>query len=143
MRPTWDTAWRTTTGRKIDDVVAVVRRGRTRAAERARYRVPGSREGKSCPCVAGYTCDRATDRCVAGGPNANAVDASSVDATTGASPPSPRDAAPRDAAEPQCGVHADQRLWCSNRPDHVYAGPDRSTTVVNDLKTTYSWFAAG
>src|SRR4051794_16678745 len=68
---------------------------------------------KACPCASGWTCDTPANRCVR--------ELASDPGTT-------------------CAVRTDHRLWCTNKATKMYAGADGATAVVDELKTTYSWF---
>jgi len=39
-----------------------------------------------------------------------------------------------------CSVHADHKLWCTNKADALHADTNFGSAVVNHMKTTYSWF---
>jgi beta-lactamase class A len=49
--------------------------------------------------------------------------------------------APAKGENPSCSVHGDGRLYCSNGPAPMYAGPHFGDAVVDHLRTTESWFA--
>ncbi len=59
----------------------------------------------------------------------------------------PQDTAPPPPPPPPpplpsyCNVHADQKLYCTNRQAPMYAAPNDSSGVVDTLRTTNSWFA--
>jgi len=56
----------------------------------------------------------------------------------GQAPPPPPPPPPED---PHCGVHADKKLYCSNADDAAMRASDHlSSSVVNHLRTTTSWF---
>jgi hypothetical protein len=77
---------------------------------------------RQCPCVDGYTCDRARNVCVLG---------TLPDAQTDTVPP----------GGPDCSVHADKRLYCSNKtPANIRATPNNTATIVDTMVTNYSWF---
>jgi hypothetical protein len=114
--------------------------------------------GKACPCVQGWTCDVAANRCVQGPLVGDAGDDAAPDAPPDAEPDAQTDAhadadvadsslPPSDAASelppagPDCSVHADQKLYCTNaNPSNIYAGPDPSTMLVDQLLHSYDWF---
>ena len=85
---------------------------------------------KQCPCVDGYSCDRARNVCVLGEIDAS-VDSAPIDAVVDTKLP----------PGPDCSVHGDKRLYCSNKtPANIRATPTNAGTIVDTMITNYSWF---
>lgn len=105
-----------------------------------------SLDGKRCPCADGWTCDLGSNTCVRPSEAGVAHDLESTDASVrdASSAPSASDASPGAQQVGQhpgdCSVHADGRLYCANRAGKMFAQPDPASSVVNELRTTYSWF---
>jgi len=102
--------------------------------------------GKQCPCVEGYSCDERQNLCVLGAFDASiSLDGSVEDASD--TRPTAADTKVTDAkldappAGPDCSVHADGKLYCTNKsPANIRATPNNTATIVDQLTTDYSWF---
>jgi hypothetical protein len=71
--------------------------------------------GKQCPCALGWTCKIEADSC--------------------GQPSMPPD------ADLGCCIYSDGRLYCANTGDApIYESAKLSSTIVNHLRTVYSWF---
>jgi hypothetical protein len=70
--------------------------------------------GKGCPCVAGFTCKVTSRECIIA----------------------------ENVPEPSlgCVIYTDGKLYCSNAAAPMHASPSAASEVVNNLRTTYSWF---
>jgi hypothetical protein len=94
---------------------------------------------KQCPCVSGYTCDLSRNICVLEGTEDTSVvveDTAPVDSTR---PDTPIDT--KLPPGPDCSVHADKKLYCSNKtPANIRATPNNTATIVDTMITNYSWF---
>jgi hypothetical protein len=94
---------------------------------------------KQCPCVEGYSCDERRNLCVLG-PIDAAVDAQVPE--TNITDTKTSDAKPDTLpVGPDCSVHADGKLYCTNaNPANIRATPDNTATVVDQLLMDYDWF---